>query len=38
MCKDRHNLTSKMAYIEVGIITAVGVIFAIAYAVSRLSN
>ena len=30
MSADRHNLKSKMAYIEVGIIAVVGVIVAIA--------
>ena len=35
---DRYNLKSKMAHIEVGIIAVVGVIVAIAYAVSRFSN
>ena len=38
MSADRHNLKSKMAYIEVGIVAVVGVIVAIAYAVSRFSN
>ena len=38
MSADRYNLKSKMAYVEVGIIAVVGVIVAIAYAVSRFSN
>ena len=38
MKTDRHSLESKMAYTRVGIIAVVGVIVAIAYAVSRFSN